>query len=181
MSFTFTPCKIEGLYEILPNVYNDRRGNFFESYSERDFYDAGITVRFVQDNQSRSCKGTLRGLHYQKQNPQGKLIRVVEGEVFDVAVDMRCGSPTQGKWNGLILNSEKKNQLYIPPGFAHGILALTSQAILAYKCTNFYHHEDEGGIIWNDPTIGIQWPDIGMEYILSEKDRKLPFWEEINK
>jgi len=177
MPFTFTPCSIPGVYEIQPKVFEDRRGYFFESYSERDFFDAGLTLTFVQDNQSRSGKGTLRGLHFQKTHPQGKLVRVIEGEVFDVAVDLRRDSPTRGKWHGLILSGEKQNQFYIPPGFAHGFLVLSKQAVFAYKCSDFYYPDDEGGIIWNDPAIGVKWPDLGVEYILSEKDKKLPFWE----
>jgi len=174
MPFTFTPCPVSGLYEIQPKVFGDKRGYFFESYSERDFFPAGITLPFVQDNQSRSVKGTLRGLHYQKQYPQGKLLRVIQGEVFDVAVDIRPGSPTCGKWHAVILSSEKQNQFYIPPGFAHGFLALTDEVLFAYKCTDFYYPQDEGGIIWNDPDIGIKWPDLNMEYTLSDKDKKLP-------
>ena len=181
MPFTFTACPITGLFEIQPKVFGDQRGYFFECYSERDFSAAGISMHFVQDNQSRSGKGTLRGLHFQKNHPQGKLVRAIEGEVFDVAVDMRPGSPTLGKWHGVILNSEKQNQYYIPPGFAHGFVALTEQVIFAYKCTDFYYPEDEGGIIWNDPTIGIKWPDIGMDYILSDKDARLPSWEAVNR
>jgi len=176
MPFTFTPCSISGLYEIQPKVFEDRRGYFFESYSERDFFDAGLTLQFVQDNQSRSGKCTLRGLHFQKTHPQGKLVRAIEGEVFDVAVDLRHNSPTRGKWHGVILSGEKQNQFYIPPGFAHGFLVLTEQAVFAYKCSDFYYPNDEGGVIWNDPVIGIKWPDLGAEYILSEKDKKLPFW-----
>ena len=178
MSFVFTPCKINGLFEIQPKIHGDKRGYFFECYSERDFNSAGITVRFVQDNQSRSSKGILRGLHFQKTHAQGKLVRVLEGEVFDAAVDIRPGSPTYGKWHSVILSSEKQNQFYIPPGFAHGFLTLTNHAIFAYKCTDFYYSNDEGGIIWNDPEIGIKWPDIGMDYILSEKDMKLPRFNE---
>ena len=174
MPFTFTSCPIPGLYEIQPKVFGDERGYFFESYSERDFTSVGITLPFVQDNQSRSGKGTLRGLHFQKQHPQGKLVRAIQGEVFDVAVDIRPGSPTRGKWHAVILSCEKQNLFYIPPGFAHGFVALTGNTVFAYKCTDFYYPEDEGGIIWNDPDIGIEWPDLGMEYILSDKDKKLP-------
>jgi len=174
MPFTFIPCHIPGLYEIQPKIFGDERGYFFESYSERDFYAAGIMLPFVQDNQSLSCKGTLRGLHYQKQRPQGKLVRVIQGEVFDAAVDMRPGSSARGKWHAVVLSGEKQNQFYIPPGFAHGFLALTDGVIFSYKCTDFYYPEDEGGIIWNDPDIGIKWPDLGMEYILSRKDKKQP-------
>jgi dTDP-4-dehydrorhamnose 3,5-epimerase len=174
MPITATPCPIGGLYEIQPQVFGDERGYFFESYSERDFYAAGLTAAFVQDNQSRSVKGTLRGLHFQRRFPQGKLVRAIEGEVFDVAVDIRPGSATRGKWHGVVLSSEKQNQFYIPPGFAHGFLALSDIAVFAYKCTEFYHPEDEGGIIWNDKTVNIRWPDLGMEYLLSEKDKKFP-------
>jgi dTDP-4-dehydrorhamnose 3,5-epimerase len=178
MPFTFIPCSIAGLYEVLPEVCDDRRGYFFEIYSRRDFFDAGLTLSFVQDNQSRSDKGTLRGLHFQKTHPQGKLVRVIDGEAFDVAVDIRPGSPTFGKWHGLTLSGVKRNQLYMPPGFAHGFLALTDQVVFSYKCTDFYYPDDETGIIWNDPAIGIEWPDLGMEYILSEKDQKLQSWAE---
>ena len=174
MSFTFTPCSIDGLFEIQPDVFGDRRGYFFECYSGRDFNAAGIALSFVQDNQSLSLKGTLRGLHFQKTRPQGKLVRAIQGEVFDVAVDMRRGSPTLGKWHAVILSGERQNQFFIPPGFAHGFLALSDQVIFAYKCSDFYCPEDEGGIVWNDPSAGIQWPDIGMEYNLSEKDTYLP-------
>jgi dTDP-4-dehydrorhamnose 3,5-epimerase len=162
------------LYEIQPKVFGDERGSFFESYSRRDFDAAGLELSFVQDNQSRSCKGTLRGLHFQKTHPQGKLVRAIQGEVFDAAVDIRPSSPTRGKWHAVILSGEKQNQFYIPPGFAHGFLVLSGEAIFAYKCTDFYYPEDEGGIIWNDPDIGIDWPDLGMDYILSDKDKKWP-------
>jgi dTDP-4-dehydrorhamnose 3,5-epimerase len=174
MPFKVEPCPIPGLYEIQPKVFGDRRGYFFESYSERDFEAAGLDLHFVQDNQSRSIKGVLRGLHFQKTRPQGKLVRVIEGEVFDVAVDIRPNSPTRGKWHALVLSGEKQNQLYIPPGFAHGFLVLSETALFVYKCTGFYYPEDEGGIIWNDPAIGIKWPELGMDYLLSEKDIKLP-------
>jgi len=168
---------MEGLYEIQPEIFGDGRGCFFECYCERDFYAAGITARFVQDNQSRSSRGSLRGLHFQKTRPQGKLVRAIEGEVFDVAVDIRPGSPTRGKWHSIILSGEKQNQLYIPPGFAHGFLALTKDVIFAYKCTDFYYPDDEGGIFWNDPDIGVKWPDLGMEYILSDRDKQLPAYK----
>ena len=175
MPFIFTPCPIAGLFEIQPKVFGDSRGYFFESYCRRDFEAAGIALPFVQDNQSRSGKGTLRGLHFQKNRPQGKLVRAVQGEVFDAAVDMRPGSLTRGKWHAVVLSAEAQNQFYIPPGFAHGFLALSDQVVFAYKCTDYYYPDDEGGIIWNDPAVGIEWPDLGMEYILSEKDKKLPF------
>jgi len=180
MPFIFSPCPIPGLFEIQPIIFGDTRGYFFECYSERDFNAVGITHPFVQDNQSRSDKGTLRGLHFQKNHPQGKLVRAIQGEVFDVAVDLRRDSSTWGKWYGAILDGEKQNQIYIPPGFAHGFLALTDQVIFSYKCTDFYYPEDEGGIIWNDPDIGIEWPDLGMEYILSDKDKKLPFFSSLS-
>jgi dTDP-4-dehydrorhamnose 3,5-epimerase len=173
VSFDFTPCPIQGLYEIQPKVFGDSRGYFFESYSLRDYTAAGITVPFVQDNQSRSVKGVLRGLHFQKTRPQGKLVRAVFGDVFDAAVDLRPGSPSFGKWHAVILSGERQNQFYIPPGFAHGFLVLSESAVFSYKCTDFYYPEDEGGVIWNDPAIGIAWPDIGMDFILSDKDKKL--------
>ena len=181
MSFTFTPCSISGLYEIQPKIFGDKRGCFFESYSERDFLSVGLTLKFVQDNQSMSVKGTLRGLHYQKTHPQGKLVRAIQGEVFDVAVDIRPNSGTRGKWFSVILSGERQNQFYIPPGFAHGFLALTDQVVFAYKSTDFYYPDDEGGIIWNDPEIGIEWPDLGMEYNLSERDKKLPLFSAMEK
>jgi dTDP-4-dehydrorhamnose 3,5-epimerase len=187
MSFTFKECfdaegtPVEGLFEVCPRVFEDSRGYFFESYSERDFSAAGLKERFVQDNQSRSVKGVLRGLHFQKKHPQGKLVRVIEGEVFDAAVDLRASSPSFGKWYATVLSGEKRNQFYIPPGFAHGFLVLSDLCLFTYKCTDFYHPEDEGGIIWNDPFIGIEWPDIGMEYILSDKDKKLPSFNREHK
>jgi dTDP-4-dehydrorhamnose 3,5-epimerase len=174
MPITVTPCSIEGLYEIQPRVFGDERGYFFESYSQRDFHTAGLTAVFVQDNQSRSVKGTLRGLHFQRRFPQGKLVRAIAGEVFDVAVDIRPNSPTRGCWHGVVLSGETQNQFYIPPGFAHGFLALSDVVVFAYKCTEFYYPDDEGGIIWNDQALGVRWPDLGMEYILSDKDKKLP-------
>jgi dTDP-4-dehydrorhamnose 3,5-epimerase len=174
MPFTFSSCPLEGLCEIQPALFGDHRGYFFESYSKRDFKQAGFPMTFVQDNQSRSVKGVLRGLHFQKNHPQGKLLRVIEGEVFDVAVDIRPGSVSYGKWHGVVLDGQRQNQFWIPPGFAHGFLVLSESAIFAYKCTDFYYPDDEGGILWNDPVIGITWPDLGMEYLLSEKDRKLP-------
>ena len=176
MPFSFSPCPIPGLIEIQPKVFGDTRGMFFESYSLRDFEAAGIPAHFVQDNQSSSIKGVLRGLHFQITHPQGKLVRTIKGEVFDVAVDLRENSPTFGKWYGVTLSGEKQNQFYIPEGFAHGFLVLSDTAVFAYKCTDFYYPQDEGGLIWNDPDIGIQWPDLGMEYILSDKDKKLPLF-----
>ena len=178
MPFTFSPCPIQGLFQIQPKIFGDSRGYFLESYSQRDFEQAGINARFVQDNQSRSVKGVLRGLHFQKSRPQGKLVSVIEGEVFDVAVDLRPSSPSRGKWYGVVLSGEKKNQLFIPEGFAHGFLVLSQTAVFSYKCTDFYYPEDEGGIIWNDPAIGIRWPELTMDYILSDKDRRWPYFVE---
>ena len=180
MPFTFRQCFandgkiIEGLFEITPKVFEDNRGYFFESYSQKDFYSAGLNMNFVQDNQSCSGRGTLRGLHYQKKYPQGKLVRVIQGSVFDVAVDIRTGSTTYGKWYAVTLTEKEQNQFYIPSGFAHGFLVLSETCIFAYKCTDFYHPDDEGGIIWDDPKIGIKWPDLRMDYIFSEKDKILP-------
>lgn len=168
-----TPCPIKGLYVIEPSVFGDERGYFMETYNQNDMKEAGLDLVFVQDNQSMSVKGVLRGLHYQKQYPQGKLVRVVKGTVFDVAVDLRAGSETYGKWHGVELSEENKKQFYIPEGFAHGFLVLSDVAEFCYKCTDFYQPGDEGGMIWNDPEIGIEWPiPEGMELIISEKDQK---------
>lgn len=166
-------CEIEGLYIIEPKVFYDQRGYFTETYNQKDFYEEGLRMNFVQDNQSMSVRGVLRGLHFQKEHPQGKLVRVLRGEVFDVAVDIREGSKTFGKWHGVLLSGENKKQFYISEGFAHGFLVLSEEAEFAYKCTDFYHPEDEGGIIWNDRDIGIRWPiGEGMELNISEKDKK---------
>ena len=170
---TVTPCDIEGLYVIEPTVFKDERGYFVETYNQNDFREAGLDMVFVQDNQSMSVKGVLRGLHYQKEFPQGKLVRAVRGEVFDVAVDLRTGSRTYGKWFGVVISAENKKQFYIPEGFAHGFLVLSDEAEFAYKCTDFYHPGAEGGLAYNDPEIGIEWPVTeGMELIISEKDKK---------
>ena len=155
---------IEGLYIIEPTVHGDSRGYFMETYSQRDMQGAGLNMVFVQDNQSMSVKGGLRGLHFQKQYPQGKLVRVIKGKVFDVAVDLRAGSPTYGKWFGVELSEENKKQFYISEGFAHGFLVLSETAEFCYKVTDFYHPGDEGGLAWNDPIIGIKWPQIVGEY-----------------
>lgn len=166
-------CGIDGLYVIEPKVFPDARGYFMETYNKQDFDEEGLTMNFVQDNQSMSVKGVLRGLHYQKQFPQGKLVRVIRGAVFDVAVDLRAASKTYGKWFGVELTAENKKQFYISEGFAHGFLVLSDEAEFVYKCTDFYHPGDEGGVIWNDPEIGIDWPiPAGMNIILSEKDQK---------
>ena len=177
MLFEIKSLSIDGLFFIQPKLFGDARGYFLETYSAPDFAAAGITARFVQDNQSKSTKGVLRGLHYQKTHPQGKLVRVITGEVFDVAVDLRSGSPTFGKWEGVILSGETQNQFYVPQGFAHGFLVLSEEAIFAYKCTDFYHPEDEGGIRWDDPAIGIVWPDLGIQPLLSAKDLALPHFD----
>lgn len=155
---------IEGLYIIEPAVHGDERGYFMETYSKRDMLEAGLDLEFVQDNQSMSVKGVLRGLHFQKQYPQGKLVRVIKGKVFDVAVDLRKDSETFGKWFGIELSEENKKQFYIPEGFAHGFLVLSDVAEFCYKCTDFYHPGDEGGLAWNDPEIGIEWPEVEGEY-----------------
>ena len=168
-----TTCEIEGLYVIEPTVFKDERGYFMETYNQNDFKEAGLNMTFVQDNQSMSVKGVLRGLHFQKQYPQGKLVRAVRGTVFDVAVDLRSDSKTYGKWFGVTLSAENKKQFYIPEGFAHGFLVLSDEAEFAYKCTDFYQPGDEGGLLWSDPEIGVEWPiEPGMELIISEKDKK---------
>ena len=168
-----TSCGMEGLYVIEPTVFYDERGYFVETYNQNDFKAEGLDMVFVQDNQSMSSRGVLRGLHYQKQYPQGKLVRVVRGTVFDVAVDLRASSETYGKWFGVELSAENKKQFYIPQGFAHGFLVLSDVAEFAYKCTDFYHPGDEGGLIWNDPDIGVEWPiEEGMQLLISEKDQK---------
>ena len=156
--FIFNKTEIEGVYIIEPKVFGDNRGYFMETYNEQEFKNNGLDYNFVQDNQSKSKKGVLRGLHFQKTHPQAKLVRVLEGEVFDVAVDLRKGSKTYGKWVGVILSEENKKQFMIPRGFAHGFVVLSETAVFAYKCDDFYHPEDEGGIMWNDPDINIEWP-----------------------
>lgn len=161
---TVEKVPIEGLYIITPTVYGDSRGYFTETYNQQDMIAAGLDMTFVQDNESMSSKGVLRGLHFQKQHPQGKLVRVMEGRVFDVAVDLRQNSPTFGQWFGAELSEENHKQFYISPGFAHGFLVLSELAKFAYKCTDFYHPEDEGGLAWNDPDIGIIWPELTGAY-----------------
>lgn len=183
-----TKCPIDGLYIIEPTIHDDQRGYFFESYNSRDMQEAGIDRKFVQDNENFSIKGVLRGLHFQKNYPQCKLARVIEGAVFDVAVDLRRESKTYGKWYGVELSAENHRQFLIPEGFAHGILVLTDTARFVYKCTDFWHPGDEGGIAWNDPEVGIKWPGVHGVYkgspsaegymlddvplSLSEKDQK---------
>lgn len=188
-------CPIEGLYIIEPAVHGDSRGYFMETYNQNDMHEAGLDMVFVQDNQSMSTKGVLRGLHFQKEYPQGKLVRVIKGKVFDVAVDLRVGSSTYGKWYGVELTEENKKQFYISEGFAHGFLVLSDVAEFCYKVTDFYHPGDEGGLAWNDQEIGIKWPELVGEYRgtasaegymladgsklnLSEKDQK---WAGLNE
>lgn len=173
-NFTFHRCDIEGLVEIDTKIYGDDRGYFIETYHYEDFKQAGISAVFVQDNQSKSKKGVLRGLHFQRTYPQGKLVRVFSGSVYDVAVDLRKGSPTYGRYHGVILSEENKKMFYVPEGFAHGFLVLSETAVFVYKCTDFYHPEDEGGIAWDDPEIGIEWPLRSEEVSLSDKDNKYP-------
>lgn len=173
--FNFIKTKIKDLYVIEPTVYGDNRGYFMETHNQKEFEEAGLDMVFVQDNQSCSKKGVLRGLHFQKTNPQGKLVRVIEGEVFDVAVDLRKSSDTFGQWYGVLLTEENRKQFYVPEGFAHGFVVLSETATFVYKCTQLYDPSDEGGLMWNDPEIGIDWPlPKEMEVLLSEKDQKNP-------
>lgn len=190
-----TKCPIEGLYIIEPTVHGDNRGYFVETYNQRDMQEAGLNMVFVQDNQSMSTKGVLRGLHFQKEFPQGKLVRVIKGAVFDVAVDLRKDSPTYGQWYGVELTEENKKQFYVSEGFAHGYLVLSDVAEFCYKVTDFYHPGDEGGLAWNDPEVGIQWPGVSGEYpgsascegyttedgtplCMAERDQKWSGWKE---
>ena len=173
----FIKTEIEGVYILEPKIFGDNRGYFFESYNENEFKANGLNYKFVQDNESKSKKGVLRGLHFQKTFPQAKLVRVLDGEVFDVAVDLRKDSKTYGKWVGVILSSENKRQFMIPRGFAHGFIVLSESATFTYKCDEFYHPEDEDGIMYNDPDVGVKWPFDG-EIILSEKDKKHPLLRE---
>lgn len=169
-----TKGDMEGLLIIEPACYSDERGYFMETYNIRDFTDSGIHIAFVQDNQSHSKRNVLRGLHFQRNHPQAKLVRVLAGEIFDVAVDIRQGSPSFGKWQGIVLSATNRKQFLIPEGFAHGFAVLSDEADVLYKCNEYYHPEDDAGIIWKDPDIGINWPiDIG-QVILSEKDARLP-------
>ncbi len=193
-----TQTPIEGVCVIEPTVHGDRRGYFTETYNKRDMAEFGLDMEFVQDNQSMSVKGVLRGLHFQKHFPQGKLVRVIKGRVFDVVVDLRQNSTTYSKWFGIELTAENHKQLYIPKGFAHGFLVLSDEAEFCYKVTDFYHPNDEGGLAWNDPEIGIEWPEIVGEYKgtsdsdgytlkdgtplnLSDKDKKNPVLKDVFK
>ena len=171
--FIFNKTEIEGVYVIEPKVFGDERGFFMETYKQSDFEQVGLKYNFIQDNQSRSHKGVLRGLHYQKNFPQAKLVRVIQGEVFDVAVDLRKNSPTYGKWVGVLLSAENKKMFMIPRGFAHGFLVLSDTAEFVYKCDELYHPEDEGGIMWNDSDVNVKWP-LNEEPSLSEKDKEHP-------
>lgn len=173
-NFAFTKTEIKDVYIIDVKTFSDNRGYFMETYKASDFLEAGLDYKFVQDNQSSSYKGVLRGLHFQKTCPQAKLVRVLKGEVYDVAVDLRKGSETYGKWVGVFLSEKNKRQFMIPRGFAHGFLVISDYAEFAYKCDELYYPEDEGGIIWNDPNIKIEWPNVG-KVILSEKDKRNPF------
>ena len=169
---------IEGVLLLKPKVFGDERGYFVETWQKERYEEIGIDLPFVQDNHSMSTKGILRGLHYQKKHPQGKLVMVSYGEVFDVAVDIRPNSPTFGKWYGAILSQENQHQLWIPPGLAHGFLVLSDVAHFHYKCTDFYHPGDEGAIRWDDPTISVAWPLVDANLVLSEKDKKALFFKD---
>lgn len=172
-NFIFNKTEIEGVYVIEPKVFGDNRGYFMETYNFEEFKENGLDTAFVQDNQSKSTKGVLRGLHFQKQHSQAKLVRVISGEVFDVAVDLRKNSSTYGKWFGVKLSDENKKQFYIPAGFAHGFLVLSEEAEFVYKCTDLYHPEFEGGIAWDDSDIAIKWPTENIDkLVFSEKDKK---------
>lgn len=178
--FTAETCEIEGLKVITPTVFGDKRGYFVETYQANDFKELGIDTVFVQDNQSSSTKGVLRGLHYQINFPQDKLVRVIAGEVYDVVVDLRKGSPTYGKYHGVVLSAENKKQFFIPKGFAHGFLVLSDYAEFCYKVSDFYHPNDEGGLLWSDPEVGIDWPiPEGMELNIIERDQNWPVLSEL--
>lgn len=180
-NFNFIETKIKDLYIIEPKVFGDDRGYFMESYNRRDFVEAGLDMVFVQDNESKSKKGVLRGMHFQTKFTQGKLVRATQGEVYDVAVDLRKDSPTYGQWEGVFLSAENKRQFYVPEGFAHGFLVLSDEAVFNYKCTNLYAPEYDGGLLWNDPEVGIEWPLDGIdEIILSEKDKNQKTLKELD-
>ena len=175
MPYTVTPTAIPDVLVLEPKVFGDARGFFFESFNARDFAQAtGSNAEFVQDNHSKSSQGVLRGLHYQIQHPQGKLVRVVQGEVFDVAVDLRKSSPTFGKWVGLNLSAENHRQLWVPPGFAHGFVVLSESAEFLYKTTDYWYPEHERSLLWNDPAIGIDWPLSGQPLLATKDAAGLP-------
>ena len=189
-NFNFINTAVEGVVIVETIAFGDNRGNFMETYHEQKFAEGGITTKFIQDNQSKSTRGVLRGLHFQKNFPQAKLVRVIFGEVYDVAVDLRKGSPTFGKYVGALLSAANRRQFFIPKGFAHGFLVLSEEAEFVYKCDEFYHPEDEGGLMWNDPAVGIEWPELvknengtyqmidGAPLNLSAKDLLQPSLEE---
>lgn len=180
-NFKFIETKIKDLYIIEPKVFGDERGYFMETYSQKAFEEAGLTMKFVQDNESKSKKGVLRGLHFQTKHTQGKLVRVTQGEVWDVAVDLRKGSPTFGQWEGVHLSAENKRQFYVPKGFAHGFVVLSDEAVFNYKCTDFYAPEYDSGLLWNDKDVNVEWPLEGIEeIILSEKDKKQKTLKELD-
>ena len=180
-NFKFIETKIKDLYIIEPKVFGDERGYFMETYSQKAFEEAGLTMKFVQDNESKSKKGVLRGLHFQTKHTQGKLVRVTQGEVWDVAVDLRKGSPTFGQWEGVHLSAENKRQFYVPEGFAHGFVVLSDEAVVNYKCTDFYAPEYDSGLLWNDKDVNVEWPLEGIEeIILSEKDKKQKTLKELD-
>jgi len=174
-----TETKLPGVVVIEPDVYGDERGFFLETWSQKRYAELGLPDRFVQDNMSFSTRGILRGLHLQHPHGQGKLVHVIQGEVFDVAVDVRVGSPTFGHWDGVLLSGENRKQIYIPPGFAHGFCVTGESALFAYKCTELYHRETELGIIWNDPDVGIEWPVESP--ILSDKDKVFPTLAQVDQ
>ena len=179
--FNFIKTEIEDLILVEPTVFGDSRGYFMETYQKEEFKAGGIDVDFVQDNQSCSGKGVLRGMHFQKKNPQGKLVRVVSGAVYDVAVDLRKDSKTYGKWQGFVVSAENKRQLYVPEGFAHGFLVLSDSAEFVYKCTRYYDGSDEGGLMYNDPDLNIDWTaHFDGEFIISDKDKKHPLFKDLD-
>lgn len=177
-NFTFIETEIPGLVIIEPKVFGDDRGFFMETWQQEEFEKAGISGPFVQDNHSKSRKGVLRGLHFQRENTQGKLVRVLSGTVFDVGIDLRPNSPTFGQWHGVELSGENRRQFYVPPGFGHGFLVTSDEAEFVYKCTDYYNPGADGGVIWNDSTLNIQWPVLDVDFTLSEKDQKLPGLQE---
>lgn len=179
-NFRFIETEMQGLLIIEPRIFEDERGYFMETYHHNAFKEVGLNQAFVQDNQSKSKKGVLRGLHFQRKHPQGKLVRVIGGKVFDVAVDLRKNSPTFREWRGIILSGENQKQFYIPEGFAHGFLVLSEEAVVSYKCTDFYDPKDQQGIKWDDPILEIEWPVKKIDQIIvSDKDRMLKSFKEI--